>query len=182
MNGTMGKITRVNGNGDLTVAVGEGKKARNVTFNLNKRGKSVPKYNYIDHSYAVTVYKSQGMTVDRCIVHHDAEDGMASQNSIYVGITRAKEGTQIFSSNFNKSGFNLMKQAGEKDMKTSTLDEYDKTRIGRNTVDVELAKYRPVEFKMERDLVKEQKQDERGRASEDKKIDKGKDFDIEFER
>jgi len=121
MNGSLGRIAAVDENGGCSVSVGrEGSKTRNVNFSLNENGHGIA-YNYIDHSYAVTTHKSQGVTVDNCIVCHDSADRMASQNSVYVGMTRARESTSIFTDNLEADG-GLKVQAGEWDKKTSTLD------------------------------------------------------------
>ncbi|RJQ14441.1 conjugative relaxase [Candidatus Parcubacteria bacterium] len=123
MNGTLGKVASVDENGGCTVSVGGSSNAREVNFSLNETGPGAS-YNYIDHSYAVTTHKSQGVTVDNCIVCHDSADRMASQNSVYVGMTRARESTSIFTDNLNEDG-GLKAQAGEWDKKTSTLDYAD---------------------------------------------------------
>jgi ATP-dependent exoDNAse (exonuclease V) alpha subunit len=123
MNGTLGKVAAVDEKGGCTVSVGGEGKARNVKFSLTETGPGAS-YNYIDHSYAVTTHKSQGVTVDNCIVCHDSADRMASQNSVYVGMTRARESTSIFTDNLNGDG-GLKTQAGEWGKKTSTLDYAD---------------------------------------------------------
>lgn len=123
MNGTLGKVASVDESGSCTVSIGGGSNAREVKFCLNESGPGAS-YNYIDHSYAVTTHKSQGVTVDNCIVCHDSADRMASQNSVYVGMTRARESTSIFTDNLDEDG-GLKAQAGEWDKKTSTLDYAD---------------------------------------------------------
>ena len=180
-NGTMGKIIRMNDQGSVTVAVGEGDKKRPVTFNLKGKG-NTPKYDYIDHSYAVTVHKSQGMTVDRCIVHHDASDGMATQNSIYVGITRAREQTRIFSSNFDQAGFSLKKQAKEWHIKTSALEEYERKGVDQD-IGPKLEEYRSVRPKIEKLMQEEEdKVRDKTKSSEKQQEKESKTIDRELER
>jgi hypothetical protein len=120
MNGTVGRIAAVDDKGGCTVSVGGDGNPRAIKFSLTETGPGAS-YNYIDHSYAVTTHKSQGVTVDNCIVCHDSTDRMASQNSVYVGMTRARESTRIFTDNLGTDG-GLKAQAGEWDKKTSTLD------------------------------------------------------------
>ena len=63
-NGTLGTITEIQqtANGTrFTVDIGDGKDAKPITFGLDT-------YGAIDHGYAATVHKSQGVTVDRAYV------------------------------------------------------------------------------------------------------------------
>ena len=123
MNGNMGKVASVDEAGNCVVSIERNGKSRDVKFCLNDNGTGLS-YNYMDHSYAVTTHKSQGVTVENCIVCHDSTDRMASQNSVYVGITRARENTVVFTDNFDKDG-GLKAQGAEWDKKTSTLDYAD---------------------------------------------------------
>jgi len=51
------------------------------------------RYNYLDHGYATTVHKSQGMTVSRVL--YDAS-GKVSYNLAYVALTRGKHDYQVY--------------------------------------------------------------------------------------
>ena len=67
-NGTLGTIVEVRTQ-SLTVRTDDG---RNVSFNLKD-------YDRIDHGYAATIHKAQGMTVDR--THVLATPGMDAHGS-----------------------------------------------------------------------------------------------------
>jgi len=70
--------------GDKMVLVAENTRKR-VSINLKE-------YNWIDHAYAVTCYRSQGMTVKNVLCVADVMDF----NSFYVTITRGKENCRIY--------------------------------------------------------------------------------------
>ena len=80
-NGTLGTIGRVSPEG-MTVRLDGG---REVTF-------AAKDYAAVDHGYAATFHKSQGVTVDR--VHVLATPGM-DRHSGYVGLSRHREGVQL---------------------------------------------------------------------------------------
>jgi Ti-type conjugative transfer relaxase TraA len=73
-NGTLGVVEQVDAR-SMTVRTGDG---RSVAFNLKD-------YAHVDHGYAATIHKAQGMTVDR--THVLATPGMDS-HSAYVGLSR----------------------------------------------------------------------------------------------
>jgi len=54
-------------------------------------------YKHVDHAYAMTTYKAQGETVDKTLYHLPAAKGAIGQRAFYVGITRARQGTTIYS-------------------------------------------------------------------------------------
>lgn len=76
-NGTLGTIERV-GASSMTVATDSG---REVRFDLKD-------YNDVDHGYAATIHKAQGMTVDR--VHVLATPGM-DRHAAYVALSRHRD-------------------------------------------------------------------------------------------
>jgi hypothetical protein len=80
-NGTLGTIERVSPQ-SLTVRTDDG---RSVQFDLKG-------YNKIDHGYAATIHKAQGMTVDR--VHVLATPGMDAHSS-YVALSRHRDGMDL---------------------------------------------------------------------------------------
>ena len=80
-NGTLGTIGRVTPEG-MTVRLDGG---REVTF-------AAKDYAAVDHGYAATFHKSQGVTVDRA--HVLATPGM-DRHSGYVGLSRHREGVQL---------------------------------------------------------------------------------------
>lgn len=80
-NGTLGIIEQVSLQA-MSVRTDDG---RSVTFNLND-------YNRIDHGYAATIHKAQGMTVDR--THVLATPGMDAHAS-YVALSRHRDGMEL---------------------------------------------------------------------------------------
>ena len=80
-NGTLGIIEQVSSQ-SMTVQTDDG---RSVQFDLKD-------YNRIDHGYAATIHKAQGMTVDRA--HVLATPGMDAHAS-YVALSRHRDGLEL---------------------------------------------------------------------------------------
>ena len=80
-NGTLGTIEQVSAQ-SMTVRTDDG---RSVQFDLKD-------YNKIDHGYAATIHKAQGMTVDR--IHVLATPGMDAHSS-YVALSRHRDGMEL---------------------------------------------------------------------------------------
>jgi Ti-type conjugative transfer relaxase TraA len=80
-NGTLGTIEQANPQA-MSVRTDDG---RSVTFDLKD-------YNRIDHGYAATIHKAQGMTVDR--THVLATPGMDAHAS-YVALSRHRDGMDL---------------------------------------------------------------------------------------
>ncbi|MCP3462616.1 Ti-type conjugative transfer relaxase TraA [Bradyrhizobium sp. CCGUVB23] len=80
-NGTLGTIEQVSAQ-SMTVQTDDGRTAR---FDLTD-------YNRIDHGYAATIHKAQGLTVDR--VHVLATPGMDAHGS-YVALSRHRDGVDL---------------------------------------------------------------------------------------
>jgi Ti-type conjugative transfer relaxase TraA len=80
-NGTLGIIEQVSAQ-SMTVEIHDG---RSVRFDLKD-------YNRIDHGYAATIHKAQGMTVDR--THVLATPGMDAHGS-YVALSRHRDGVDL---------------------------------------------------------------------------------------
>ncbi|WP_323718416.1 Ti-type conjugative transfer relaxase TraA [Paracoccus aminovorans] len=80
-NGTLGTIEQVSAQ-SMTVQTDDG---RSIAFDLKD-------YNRIDHGYAATIHKAQGMTVDR--THMLATPGMDAHGS-YVALSRHRDGMDL---------------------------------------------------------------------------------------
>jgi Ti-type conjugative transfer relaxase TraA len=80
-NGTLGTVEEVTPQ-RMTVRVDDG---RSLTFDLKD-------YAHIDHGYAATIHKAQGMTVDRA--HVLATPGMDSHGA-YVALSRHRDGVAL---------------------------------------------------------------------------------------
>lgn len=80
-NGTLGTIEQVSPQG-MSVRTDDG---RGISFDLKD-------YDRIDHGYAATIHKAQGMTVDR--THVLATPGMDAHGS-YVALSRHRDGMDL---------------------------------------------------------------------------------------
>ncbi|QLC25048.1 Ti-type conjugative transfer relaxase TraA [Parasphingopyxis algicola] len=80
-NGTLGTIERV-GRGDMTVRLDSGSR---VAFDVKD-------YAHIDHGYAATIHKAQGVTVDRA--HLLATPGL-DRHAAYVALSRHRDTVQL---------------------------------------------------------------------------------------
>ena len=54
------------------------------------------KYNSVDHGYAVTNYKAQGMTVQKVVADMNTKGNAQTRNALYVDISRAKTRAVIY--------------------------------------------------------------------------------------
>ncbi len=87
-NGTLGTVLEVASGGErLTVRLdGQDKgSGREVTFYTRD-------YAHIDHGYAATVHKAQGVTVDRA---HVLATPHMDRHAVYVGLTRHRDGVEL---------------------------------------------------------------------------------------
>jgi hypothetical protein len=78
-NGTLGRVERIE-RSDLVVRL-DGRDRREVTF-------SISEYADVDHGYAATIHKAQGVTVDRA--HVLATSGL-DRHAAYVAMTRHRK-------------------------------------------------------------------------------------------
>ena len=87
-NGQAGTIEEVR---DKTLLVKSGDKIIEV---------DLAKYKKIDHGYAMTTHKAQGITVDRVLIHMDSRQAhMNNRNAYYVDVSRARREAKIFTDN-----------------------------------------------------------------------------------
>ena len=118
-NGTLGTVARIRGNGaGVSLAVrldgpGGAGTGRAVAFDLKD-------YAEIDHGYAATVHKSQGVTVDRA--HVLATRGM-DRHAAYVGLSRHRDGVSLhWSRDEMGSRAGLDARLGRERLKDTSLD------------------------------------------------------------
>ena len=105
LNGEMGTIQKIEG--DTATVMTDGGKT--ITFNLKE-------YDSIDHSYCVTTYKSQGMTVGQ--VYIDASKASGGLQEFYVDISRAKESAEIWSRNLARTERDTAKFVSKRTVET----------------------------------------------------------------
>lgn len=89
-NGTTGTISKIGKDGTITVML-----ENNTTVKFNADGRGTKEGNEVDYSYAVTVHKSQGMTLDKAFVL--ANSSMTLEN-LYVAMTRHKYDVELVAS------------------------------------------------------------------------------------
>ena len=110
-NGTLGIVERV---GDAGMAVRlDGVEERTVAFDLKD-------YAHVDHGYAATVHKAQGVTVDRA---HVLATPHMDRHAAYVGLTRHREGVSLhYGRDDFRDGKALAWSLGRERAKDTTLD------------------------------------------------------------
>jgi hypothetical protein len=110
-NGTLGTIERVSAQ-SMTVRVDDG---RSVGFDLKD-------YNRIDHGYAATIHKAQGMTVDRA--HVLATPGMDAHAS-YVALTRHRNGMDLHYGRDDLAGQDRLTRTLSRDRAKDMASDYE---------------------------------------------------------
>ena len=114
-NGTLGTVERIEGHapgqGDrLVVRLDDG---RSVGFDVKD-------YAHIDHGYAATVHKSQGVTVDRA---HVLATSHMDRHAAYVGLSRHRERVDLhWSADQVGSRERLTRVLGRERLKDTSLD------------------------------------------------------------
>ena len=119
-NGTLGTVLEVASSGErLTVRLDgqeKGKAGQAVTFYTRD-------YAHIDHGYAATVHKAQGVTVDRA---HVLATPHMDRHAAYVGLTRHRDGVALhYAREDFASPAALARVLGRERAKDTTLD-YDR--------------------------------------------------------
>jgi Ti-type conjugative transfer relaxase TraA len=119
-NGTLGTVLEVASSGErLTVRLdGQDKgSGREVTFYTRD-------YAHIDHGYAATVHKAQGVTVDRA---HVLATPHMDRHAAYVGLTRHRDGVEL---HYAREDFadqaRLARVLGRERAKDTSLDYQDR--------------------------------------------------------
>ncbi|MEF2546393.1 Ti-type conjugative transfer relaxase TraA [Aurantimonas sp. E1-2-R+4] len=117
-NGTLGTIVEVSAQ-SMSVHADDG---RSISFDLKD-------YDRIDHGYAATIHKAQGMTVDR--THVLATPGMDAHSS-YVALSRHRDGMDLHYGHDDFAGqdrlVNTLSRDRAKDMATDYEQQIDPAR------------------------------------------------------
>ena len=111
-NGTLGTIELVSAQ-SMTVQIDDG---RSVRFDLKD-------YNRIDHGYAATIHKAQGMTVDQ--VHVLATPGMDAHSS-YVALSRHRHSVDLHYGRDDFTDADRLNRAVSRDRSKDMALDYDR--------------------------------------------------------
>ena len=111
-NGTLGTVEQVNAQ-SLAVQTDDG---RSVRFDLKD-------YNRIDHGYAATIHKAQGMTVDRA--HVLATPGMDAHSS-YVALSRHRDGLELHYGRDDFAGQDRLVRTLSRDRAKDMASDYER--------------------------------------------------------
>jgi conjugative relaxase-like TrwC/TraI family protein len=94
-NRQLGTVQQVDAEGNLQVRLDSGQQAE---FNVRE-------HPHVDYGYAVTSHSSQGVTVDRVLVHVDTEQAreeLINSRLAYVSVSRGRFDAQIYTNNAGK--------------------------------------------------------------------------------
>ncbi|MGD9920660.1 MAG: Ti-type conjugative transfer relaxase TraA [Pseudorhodoplanes sp.] len=111
-NGTLGTIEHVSQQ-SMSVRIDDG---RNVAFDLKD-------YNRIDHGYAATIHKAQGMTVDR--THVLTTPGMDAHGS-YVALSRHRDGMDLHYGRDDFAGRDRLVRTLSRDRAKDMASDYER--------------------------------------------------------
>jgi hypothetical protein len=111
-NGTLGTIEQVSAQ-SMTVRADD---KRSVCFDLKD-------YNRIDHGYAATIHKAQGMTVDR--THVLATPGMDAHSS-YVALSRHRDGLDLHYGRDDFANRDRLAQTLSRDRSKDMVSDYER--------------------------------------------------------
>src|SRR4051812_13200905 len=137
-NGTLGTLERLEGS-SLRVRLDD---QRAVRFDLKD-------YAHVDHGYAATIHKAQGVTVDRA---HVLASSHLDRHAAYVGLTRHREGVELHWAREDvRDRAGLERVLSRERAKDTTLD-YQTGFAGRRGIDMSKAAT-PEMVKRQRDSV-----------------------------
>jgi len=114
----LGTVEGIDAGGRLTVRLdgaGTDGSARRVSFDVRD-------YGHVDHGYAATIHKAQGVTVDRA---HVLASRFMDRHAAYVALTRHRDGVSLhYGRDEFRDGAALARTLGRERLKDTSLD-YD---------------------------------------------------------
>ncbi len=115
-NGTLGTVEGVEAGGRFTVRLdGAG-----TDGSVRRVGFDVREYGHVDHGYAATVHKAQGVTVDRA---HVLASRFMDRHAAYVALTRHRDGVSLhYGRDEFRDGAALARSLGRERLKDTSLD------------------------------------------------------------
>ena len=106
INGAAGRVSGINGE-RVSIALSNG---RNMTLSKKDRALGL-----IDHDYVKTAHSAQGQTSDEAILVTDSNHPfLTTQQSFYVGLSRARNGVTIITDDRDQLQKTLERNSGEK--------------------------------------------------------------------
>jgi hypothetical protein len=119
-NGTLGTVEKMRG--DLMTVRLDGPEQRRVAFDVRE-------YNHLDHGYAVTAHKAQGITADRA---HVLASDLFDQHVAYVALSRHRKQVDLhWSRDTFENRENMVRQLSRERMKDIALDHVGVERDNR---------------------------------------------------
>lgn len=115
-NGTLGTIEKISGN-QMTIRLD---KDERMPYRPGRVTVDTEHYNHLDHGYAATTHKGQGLTVDRSYI---LASPYMDRHAMYVAGSRHREGADIF---YSREGFknerDLINTLSRERAKDTTMD------------------------------------------------------------
>lgn len=135
MNGTLGTIEKID---NQVITIGIDNVQANQPIAKTQVTVDLEKYNHLEYGYAATIHKAQGVTVDRSYVlasrHIDA-------HATYVGLSRHREGTELFWSREEFASRADLTQGLSRDRSKDMAVDY----VDAEKTQADFAKYRGIE-------------------------------------
>lgn len=135
-NGNVGTITKIS------------IKSNQITVNLHKNGQTkyidIGKYKSIEHAYAISSYKSQGKTTQKCIYNAITKNPLLSMNEFYVGSSRHKDELSIYTDSI----YNLIEKTASHSNACSAFERLNEKGIinANQNVKSELTNMQRIEY------------------------------------
>ncbi len=115
-NGTLGTVEGIEAGGRLAVRLD----AAGADGSVRRVGFDVGDYGHVEHGYAATIHKAQGVTVERA---HVLASGLMDRHAAYVALTRHRDGVRLhYGRDEFADGAQLARALGRERLKDTSLD------------------------------------------------------------
>lgn len=139
MNGEIGYVKNIDEKkGIMSVEFGKGKDAKTIDYDLKSENK------HLDHAYAMSIHKSQGITEQKAIAIFDTKNKqMNNQNLAYVASSRHKEEFELITNDKKE----LVKQIEKEQEKASTTDSKESKEDLKAIKEINKSEYEKLDLK-----------------------------------